>query len=379
MKKAFLIGSAIFMVLLMTACGDLLTPPATEEAANILYTTDGRRLVNLTFGGEENNFRALRLDTAKAGTNFYEVVFVNADENEFYRTSWKEGQTARLAVPAGTYDNDVGTNGQAYMFAGYADDKTLLAIGTLKNVYNSNAPTTAVTDKKITEDTIKVEFELEALENNVNSDSNTSTFQITDVDGTDYTGTPLYATFPVIKDDDGKSVPVFLLPQTKTLAGEVTEVTATYGITNTLLNIAKIKAEPTIVHKPYLWKDAEGNVGMKDVKDVTFTNNITPDGDLTLPITMTIEVPSTEDATTTGLCRFYFEIPVYMLDTDVTSGFGTTKDAQTWYIRGGLLNSILDDGSDDDKQGLGGAILLGIGTDALVNAPGGMIISDGQP
>ncbi len=371
MKKAFLIGSAIFMVLLMTACDDLLIPPAAEEAANILYTTDGRRLVNLNIGRDTDSGRALHENLAEAGTDYYEVVFVNAAEDEFYRTSWKEGQTARLAVPPGTYDNGTG-NGKAYMFAGRYSDKALLAIGVLAKVDGNDD--VYVIDAATT----RVDFKLAALTTNVDG-SGTGTFQVT--------GTSGGVTVSSIKVEE-KDIPVYILSQAD--GAVVNEFTAEYNIeldvtqlpnSGTNLNddiLEKIMVQgapstPTATHKAYIWDGGDG-VNPSNISSVQFTSS-TPDMSIVLPIEMELSVPGKDDADP-GLCKLYFEVPVYMLSKDRTSGGGDTAAAVTWVIKGGLNNHLPDLGYD--AKSLGGAVLLGIGSDVLEGAINGILISGEQ-
>jgi len=81
-----------------------------------------------------------------------------------------------------------------------------------------------------------------------------------------------------------------------------------------------------------------------------------------IPLTVGGQVPSNgtfsllldvKDSGTNGLSRLSIEVPVCPI-SDVKSYPGT------WYIRGGMNQTVLDEGKDADAP-IGGAVLLGVG------------------
>ena len=144
MKKACLIVTIILLAVLMAGCENF--SDQKEAGSNVVgYTEDGRAIVELELGTSSNdNSRALHKLVAQAIADYYEVIFVDTGDTaatpprgkKIYRIAWREGNVAKLAVPAGvTYDNTTADNhGYAYIFAGRFSDKTLLGLGTIASV-----------------------------------------------------------------------------------------------------------------------------------------------------------------------------------------------------------------------------------------------------
>jgi hypothetical protein len=110
--------------------------------------------------------------------------------------------------------------------------------------------------------------------------------------------------------------------------------------------------------------------GYWSAKDVTgsFTGFVgtnpplpTPAG--TYPATTTTFNLSLVTRSNHGLIKIGFQIPVYAISAAL--GYdkltnATDVQAGTWYIRGGIANSDLDRGINQDSDG--GSVLIGVGT-----------------
>jgi len=95
MKNAIFALFAVLLAMAISCTGSL--GPVKEPAQ---YTPDGRLLVNLTIGASRTA-RAMTLDLAKAGADYYEVTFF--DGTDYYRTAWDFTKNGRIRVPVGTY------------------------------------------------------------------------------------------------------------------------------------------------------------------------------------------------------------------------------------------------------------------------------------
>jgi len=387
MKKSFFVLTAVLLAVMLAGCDNTGTP----EASNIVgYTEDGRAIVSLEIGisGLGDNARALNSTLAQAGTDFYEVVFVDygsdaagtngARTGKTYRTSWKEGGVARINIPTGVnYNNTTKTGafpadndlGSAYIFAGRGSDKTLLGVGKINSVTNVTAGTsTTITSPTtgyatIIPDTTSVTFTIEPLETDITDSSTPSFYGATASDVV-----RAAANTVTINDVDA---PVFMLSGS-------TPTTAKFRLGGTLTSGSAIKVHSSL--------NATGNypgvrsLAFLDEGDIQPTDLVEADLDiittgtpaagqikagetLTFPLTVTITPDVTglpTGASIVGLAKIMFEIPVYLFDnTQAMSPVGNPVDAVTWYFRGGLKNTLVDMGPGKLSQN--GAILLGFG------------------
>jgi len=337
MKRAFFAGIAVLFALAVVTC-DLF--PSAEKGGNIVeYTEDGRLLVNLSIstGGAG---RALTTDLAKGGVDYYEVAFQDlVTPTKIFRTSWDYTKAGKISVPAGNYN----TAAKAILFAGRYEDKTLLAVGNLSAVDSTPGSTT------ITPSTTSVTFTLAALTNDVNKDAATTTFKITGPTspaGQSY-ATPSSGDLPIVMLNN-TAYPVFRIPANYTnvgTSGNNTRITAMYTITCPSNAGVMIADAGRVISAGYPYLENPG---------LTINGTITPDtgavptnGNFIIAIGDTAGIGK-------GLTRLSIEIPVNAIDT-------TNDYPGTWYIRGGMTQNILDQGSTANS--LGGAVLLAVGAD----------------
>ena len=161
----------IIAALLLAAC----TPPTLDTGSEVQYGENGERLVNLTLSmGGNGDARSLSADTSRTSINYYEVAFDHNDYAGYYFRSFYRGESVRMAVPPGVYDNDTLTpgHGRAVLFAGHRDMSgklRLLAWGIITGVYDNSTDTwdrdiTASAGQTITSVSSAVEFTLIGLE-----------------------------------------------------------------------------------------------------------------------------------------------------------------------------------------------------------------------
>jgi len=320
MKKAFFAALAALMALAFVGCP--VGPGGTEP---VEYTADGRPLVNLTINSKLS--RALTAELAKAGADYYEVVFKNG--SNYYKAAWDWGKTGRIKVEPGTY----AAAGAAVLFAGSYLDNTLLAVGTI------TTPGGGV----IAATTTSITFTMSPLTSDVKADATNSTFKIT-APSTHLT-TAVSGTFPTARLN-GQDIPIFNVPR------GVTTTTADFAIGGINSHLAGIY---------YL---GGGAVASKGISGYSSTGEDKPvelvsgaNTKVSVPaaagvlasatITFALETPAKD-----GLSRLAFALPVCAIDP--------AAKGLTWYIRGGMENGVLDAGATANS--VGGAILLGVGT-----------------
>ena len=359
MRNLLTIGIIALAAFAIISC-DVLEAPGTE--APVVINENGQTLVMLNLGVSNGNARALHNALAQAGADFYEVVFDN--DGSIFRTSWREGGTARLAVTAGTYDNSDKLH--AYIFAGRFSDKTLLAVGSLSSVVNNGV---TVTNKEITNTTTGVNFVLNALETNVNHVTASTLVN------TDETFAALATQWDIERVTiDGKAnVPVFMIPATGstyatfgyTLSGITDYGAGTPGLA--LRNAIRVDGAGVIEAKPYMLEGSE--VGQWGTGGGVAISAITLPAPLPVALPITINSGSTAGV---GLFRVYFSVPVFLYD----KGVATEGSAATiWNYRGGLNNALVDLGYDN--LSLGGAFLIGVGEAFGTGGEGSITIGGG--
>jgi hypothetical protein len=431
MKKTYFVAAAVALAVLIAGCEGFIEPPAKADNSEGLVisfrTGDG----SVTSDGS----RALTTPIAAAGSDFFEVVFDNGAKK--VRTSWGGGRTGKIIPGAGIYDNAfIGDNGvtngpihgKAYLFAGR--NGTLLGVGLLVDVINNVeiSPGDYSSGTTIDMDTaIEVVFEVTALNTDVGglrnpagtpfstpkpdgSNPKLTTFQFPAA-GAAYTGLNVGSLLLDETQDPPLTAPVFIVdPSTVTDPGDPDNLPdpipptystepATFDITDTtgdplsaVIQSAIIAAASTptgppplptdrnrIISNGFIWEAGGSPLG-----EVTGVVDQLIKGDqLPIPIPLTL-TPGPK----VGLSRISIEIPVFLYsdDSDITaSALGdpgwenrpTTNGAKpvTWYIRGGLNNTAVDQGAtfSDHDGSMGGAILIGVG-DYNKNAAG-LIIS----
>ena len=342
MKKAIYVLIALVIAFAMASC-DAFGPPELLRQSE--YDDGlGPLQPGEFFVGLSKSSRALTAPLARAGADFFEVVFSDGPTS-FTRATLREGGVVRMRAPSiGDYNN-TGTL-RAYVFAGRNETKTLLGIGMIGEVDNG---TGSAAGTNITDDTISVTFYLEALTTNISPNTATSTFTIS---GTN-TGVM------TVPGTTNPAIPVFLFPGdtdsglTATFNYRITD-SHTFGV-NLFSSIVFADAVPfaTVTTREFILEGhdqplAKVNAAVAGTPVVSAApNNIA----LTLNIT-------TEDEN--GLGLLYVEIPVHLLDAAVS----TSPAAVQWYIRGGLNNALVDAGitANEHAGSQGGAVITGVGS-----------------
>ena len=337
MKKACLIGITARLALAVFSCGDFGIPQDEGVKPVIVgYTADGRAIMEVELGvGLSDNARALHPVLAKAASDFYEVIFF--DGTGIYRASWREGRTARLRLPAADYFD---SPNYAYIFGGRYEDKMLLGVGTIEKIDGAAVTTTA----NVTTTTTSIDFLLKALETDVTAVQTTSTFK-----------PAAWQVQTLLVNEE--LVPVFMLPANNSSSPAAATFNITCANSDLLDQIVYTSSTKNgkYISKPYAWIDSIDDLPI-DLAGVTFTDTFTLNTKVTLPIGLSITTSPDNSKGKGGLCLLGIEIPVY-LKTNATAANGQV--AKTWYLKGGLNNSILDMGKVN--TGMGGAVLIGSG------------------
>jgi hypothetical protein len=160
----------IAAALILAAC----TPPVLDTESGVQFGESGEPLVNLTLSlGGSGSARSISAETSRTSINYYEVAFIHNDfGGMLYTKSFYRGETVRLAVPPGIYDNDTNSpgHGSAILMAGHRDlhgKLRLLAWGIMTGVYVSSSWDRNIstgTGQTITAATNEVEFTLIGIE-----------------------------------------------------------------------------------------------------------------------------------------------------------------------------------------------------------------------
>ena len=353
MKKTLLLGIIALFALAIFSCDQFAIPQIPNNIVG--YTADGRAIVELEINPAGAG-RALHATLAQAGSDFYEVLFYDEDGDEYYRTSWREGRTARIRLPLGNYSGATAADSWGYIFAGRAEDMMLLAVGRMTHV-NEVVGTT------ITTASTSVSFTVNALQTNVNKYPTTPTPPVGETASTFQT-TPFRVEEIKVGERD---IPVFML-------NAATSTPANFDITGpstALLSQIIRQGDPTFPTKPYAWPGSTEDLPIA-LNSVALTTSGAVGAPVGFPFGVSITTLGNINAGGKGgLCLLSFEFPVY-LSSDEDSATG--EAAKTWYLKGGLNNTILDIGHE--YMGMGGSVLIGSGN---VLGGSGLVINPAPP
>jgi len=367
MKKTFFAAAAVLLAVLLVTCDNFGPPPVVDNSEGLI----------ISFSTDDGT-RALTTPIAKAGADFFEVVFDNGTTK--VRTSWGGGATGRIIPGNGDYDNSgAAGKGYAYIFAG-RNDGTLLGVGHVTSVKNgaSDTPGAVIDMSTATE----VSFTITALNTDVGGTKNpantggngpnpaTSTFKIPSAT---FTGSEVATLLLDASQVPNLTAPVFIANLNPSTVGATFTITNTAGVelTSAVLNAIIPTAnigDPVgnVTVGGYLWERGGSpfaettGVITTEVTETTTTGMADP---LALPIALDI-TPGIK----AGLAQLSIDIPVYLYSSD--AGTGKHKPADNgapplvWYIKNGLNNTAADQGAafNDGDGSLGGAILIGVGT-----------------
>jgi hypothetical protein len=322
MKKTIFVVSIVLLALLAVTCdnGILSVSPASN-----LGPAGDPDYVTITIGiSDDTRARAMTLGQAQGVTPLYlEVVFVATGKTPVRSTnSWNgtaytaPAGTWTMSVPQANYNGGTGTGeGKAVIFAGRQSDMTLVAVGIITTV-NSVSSTT------INGATATVTFTMSAITSGVA------------VSGGSFTLSPAgNVTSETVTDGTSKTAPAFEIPDATTTIN----ATYTFNIPNSTYVIAA--GSPDI---PVINPAAVG------------TSTLIPTASIGAGATINVYNITINTSTLThdtgiaanNYSKISFQIPVRAI---TAAGTGSA----VWYLRGGLTNTDIDQGTD-----AGGAVLL---------------------
>ena len=354
MKKFTFFGIAALIVLLaavaIISC-NMDTPKEDEEPGIVLNVGKG--------GG-----RALTGPTAEAGTTFYEASFKNVTvplSPTYIRTFWNWNTTGRIQLLPGTYE--------MILFAGRGSDRTLLGVGRVTAITNSDSSAGTINGDGsfvITPATRGLTLTLEPLVTDVGGSytPEDSTF-IVIANSADPGNDPVEYTKYDKVNQLGDFVPLFHLKK-----NDVAEVQWHFGVgdvdgpDNHIADYADdiiVTAGAVIHNAGFMVQDS---VEQPIKLTAATTKYIAPaSGSPIDPATgfeLELGVPDND-----GMAQVAIEVPVVAYNS-------TTANPQIWWIRGGLNNGLLDVGATPTNgvtspSMIGGAIVVGFGE--LSNMP----------
>ncbi|MCL1921505.1 MAG: hypothetical protein FWG50_10615 [Kiritimatiellaeota bacterium] len=315
--------------------------------------------ITLNISGRGDLGRALTGPTAEAGTTFYEASFKNLAGPTYIRTFWNWNTVGRIQLLPGTYE--------MILFAGRGSDRTLLGVGRVTAITNSDSTTTSVTPGDpfgITPATRGLTLTLQPLVTDVGGSyiPGDSSFIVTENSVDEPTNDPIAYTLYDQVYQLGDEVPLFHLKKNSTAEVQWHFAVGSFSF-NDLADYANdiIVTDGAVIHNAgFMMQDSVE----QPIKLGAATKYISPDaGDPIDPSTgfvFELGVPNND-----GLAQIAIEVPVVAYNN-------TNSNPQTWWIRGGLNNGLLDVGADpttgtSSSSIIGGAIVVGFGE--LSNIP----------
>jgi hypothetical protein len=372
MKKTLLALFAVLLVLSLAACDFLMLPPDAGDGGS-RYPDANDGMVCLTIGaGGGGTSRALDRTLAEIDADYFEVVFKYG--SDYYQAEWStNGGEAQIRIPTGDYSGEgEGFGNDAVLFAGKEivhGEYVLLGVGVIGSTFIGEDE---FLNKKIAWNTTQVTFLMSALTNNVNDNPLTSTFQITgptsDVYNNNSYVTATTLDIGTVEYPVSSSVyyPTFYVPgfgssgaytNPHTTGGDIE---AEYSVT--ILNYGKVILKDD-------WSVSPVTIASLTATETVEYKVISPTAvglALPAPQKFTFEI-DVSNVTANGLYAFSIDVPVCAL----TSANGVKKKehlyentgddyTQTWHIRGGIANNLLDGGvlPPPDYGSPGGAVLL---------------------
>jgi hypothetical protein len=340
---------------------------------DVVYSPDGNSLTVYLEGTvpvSRNQSRALNLELAKLGHDFFEVAFAyNHGGNNYTiaRAAWETGHSAGVKGiyrPAAGVDysqirQTIGTGqASAVIFVGKKSDKTLLAVGKLAYIDKTSVDE----DPKIYAATKTVTFEVAALKGGASFTAADSTFK-TAASGLSPSGNYINTnvgsgTTRIVNALIGRTIfPAFTFPLNSLVRAQydISAVDADIlldGYLNGIIVTAAGTVAKTTPRFPLGSGGHETSSAFFDPEEHTGIDfelgNQTVGSRLNNNIRFTF---STQSGDNGKVGAFWFEIPVCPL---LNAG-----DPGEWFIRPGYDSYLYD--LDDGNGGTGGAVLFGIG------------------
>jgi hypothetical protein len=370
-RKTIFALFAVLLVLLLAACDFIELPRGGgDDLPNI--PNDG--MVSLTIGvGGGGTGRALTTDLAKAGVNYYEVVFKSG--STLYQIGFNSGDPPldrTISLPVGNYSGPE----SAVMFAGNKNlsgtDYTLLAIGVIDSTVTGGS--TVPNSGLIASNTTQITFLLSAITNDVNTNQVTSTFKIVGPtsanDGSGNYATAGAGSIPTTIDT---RYPVFRVPPAAYINTDTTftydsgdpsylleNIVGSYTFNNAnFAGVGLASGGWTATPAPY---SGGGETPVTGV--VIHPESLIPGVKIdTIGGVFNFVVDVSGASATPGLCAVSIDVQVYALGaTALKAPSYSPGPTITWHIRGGSINTDPDEGKDLPPNGsAGGAVLLGVG------------------
>jgi len=410
MRKAFLRFSILiplFALVLAGACENDQPVYVDETAPNVVYSSDWR-LITIYLNGivplnvktgvpNEPKDRAMTVDTARWGFNYFEVVF-------YYKgiTSIDKWEIGKRCSVDGIYRNGPGIdysavnmesvegtdNGCALLFAGRDNDKSLLGVG--KIVFVDDEPGAV-----IKESSLSVTFEISAFTGGVAFDAEKSSF-LTNTGNNDEVSPENTKIINALLGS--KRFPLYVLPCLKTVKAQYKfgisngkddilytdeeklenpndvynyndEYNGTYGdwsqYEKSIIIVGAGKADKRKARYPagnghYFYP----RYGEDQTTIVNITNNSAIGEYFVNTVELEIDTRSTYNTAKpedNGIFTFAFSIPVYPLSAELSSG---VEDC--WYIRPAYSSAYynIDNGITGNMVNIsnnGGGVLIGVG------------------
>jgi len=356
-------------------------PPDDDEYTwtDVEYSPDGSITIYLDGSAPVRHSRALTLEHAKLGHDFFEVAFHHPASNTVARAVWETGHAAGVSGVVRNIDYAsafssgatlTSTQGAAVIFAGKKSDRTLLGVGKLYKIDGvevaEDGPAFIGPDVK------KVTFGVAALESGVHEDPVISSFKTNAKQGGDISNinTDIIPVKIGIKD--------FSLFRLDAGAEGGQTVNASYqlGVFEADFNDYKngiFRGGQMEVVFPLLpeyripryslgdgtWETSRNSiVQYLDVDRGTYETAVVPGnnttGNTTLENPVLFTIGPTHSDNDGKVFAFSFEIPVYPL-----TNYDGRASSWSWYIRPGYDSYLYD--LDDGLGGSGGAFLIGTG------------------
>jgi hypothetical protein len=392
LKHLCFIGIAVFLASAMVSC-DFFSSQEDETPSVEYIIEDGNiSAVTLRIDGKGgpvmNMSRALTDSLAKAGHDFYEVVFT--DGTTIARASWEIGEPAVIQNVPRNGDTGIdyaianrGTfapgEGAAILFVGRKADKALLAVGLLTEVDGVGG--TPVPN--VTETTRTVTFKAAALTAKADFIVAGSSFLTAAKDLTGDTGAippiPPYGIVNAVNTTvqtavyDGQKFPLYRLPHNQSAIAASYTIACT-DTTNAaifttaycpgIISTGDSEIENRVPRYPKLGTYPSLPQPHVLLTVPTLTNNTTADLPFVPGITMSFDTSAYATADLGGVVSVVFNIPVFAITADDNpAGTDPTPASITWNIKPGFGANYYN--LDNGTGAAGGAILLGVGDVSL--------------
>jgi len=325
-----------------------------------------------------NSARALTPDISKPRLEYFEVCFSYGPDT--VRSTWEIGRRANIDGVHRTFEGTDysltyagGVTGGAILFAGWKEDKTLLAIGKLVKV--DDEETTVIKSNSV-----HVTFEIFTLTAAASLDSSLSSFKTTSEQDMSIINAVIIHN--AYNSGTGRaSFPLYILPPGRTdikanyefkLAGNYVNKKYVYADWDDFKNSIIVASSGVTEKREARYPAGNGRYWYADyavdtTTKVKITNNY-EGGVLQNPVEFSINTENTNHPVRTenGLFTLAFSIPVYALVPY------EANETEMWHIRPGFKSFYYN--IDNGMDSTGGGLLIGVDlqdTELEINAKWG--------